>query len=177
MSFERQLAKGMLGEDEISQWLIRRGYSILPAYQIIQDHGKGPRLFTPAGKLVSPDLLAFNGEKTIWIEAKTKSAFSWHRITQKWTTGIDRRHWLDYVEVDATSPFRVAIAFLHREGSLAKDTPDGMRSPYGLYAGLVSKLKTCINHQSESYGTSGMVYWAEESLSLIAKSLELATNS
>jgi hypothetical protein len=50
-------------------------------------------------------------------------------------------------------------------------------APYGLYAGLVSKLKTCINHQSESYGTSGMVYWAEESLSLIAKSLELATNS
>lgn len=172
MSFEQQLAKGMLGEDEISQWLISKGYSVLPAYQITQDHGKGPRLFTPLGKLISPDLLAFNHVRTLWVEAKTKSAFSWHRITQKWTTGIDYRHWLDYVRVDTESPFRVSIVFLHRKGNAAKDTPDGMTSPHGLYIAQVSKLKDCINHRSDNHGHSGMVYWAEESLTLITIPIE-----
>ena len=159
MSFIEQLRTGLIGEGEIAQRLIARGYSVLPAYEIEQSHGKGPRLFTAEGQLISPDMLVFNAQKVLWVEAKTKSAFTWHRLSGTWQTGIDRCHWRHYLEVAKTTPFPVWILFLHRKGNSAKDTPDGLMCPSGLFGNSIEKLNASIHHESDEWGTSGMVYW------------------
>ena len=102
MSFEHSLREGLLGESIIVRWLNRQGCHVLPANEIEQSHGKGPRLYTAKEQLISPDLLCWNGREQFWIEAKTKSAFTWHRLSETWQTGIDRRHWHHYQRVEET---------------------------------------------------------------------------
>jgi hypothetical protein len=167
MSFVENLEQGQIGEGEIARWFQGRGYSVLPAYEIELGHGKGPRLYTSEGKFISPDMLVFNSDKVLWIEAKTKTAFTWHRISSTWNTGIDRRHWNHYLEVNRITPFPVWLLFLHRPNGTAKDTPEGLVSPSGLFGNEIGFLKDHIHHEHENHGPTGMVYWAVESLKLI----------
>jgi hypothetical protein len=169
MSFEEKLKEGLLGEGEISKWFISRGYSVLPAYEVELNHGKGPRLFTKEGTLISPDLLVFNASRILWIEAKTKSAFTWHRLSRTWQTGIDRKHWGHYLCVAARTPFPVGILFLHKPNCTAKDTPEGMVSPSGLFGNNIASLKDSVHHTSCLHGPSGMVYWTLGNLKKIAE--------
>lgn len=164
MSFDAKLELGGFGEDAISRFFISRSTHVVPAYQLQVEHGKGPRLFGPDGSLICPDLLVINGRRVMWAEAKTKSAFTYHRKTGTWQTGIDLRHWLDYLKVEQATPFPVWLFFLHQPGRLAKDTPEGFESPSGLYGDPLSKLVALVDHESERHGPSGMVYWREESL-------------
>jgi len=167
-SFNAQLKTGLLGESQISRRLIGRGFQVMPAYEVELSHGKGPRLFTAEGRFISPDLLAFNAAKILWIEAKTKSAFTWRRASQTWQTGIDRRHWTHYLEVEKLTPFPVWILFLHRAGNQAKDTPAGMQRPSGLFGNTIRKLAASIHHEHDNHGPSGMVYWTLTALIKIA---------
>lgn len=165
MSFDKSLREGLLGEGLITRWLTSRGWNVLPAYEIELQSGKGPRLFSAKlGTLIAPDLLVFNESGFYWVEAKTKSAFTWHRITETFQTGIDRRHWLDYLAVRETTGVPVWLMFLHRPGSHAKDTPDGKDSPSGLYGQEVGILRETIDHEHANHGASGMVYWKESEL-------------
>lgn len=130
--FERNLATGKTGEGIIARWLQGRGFAVLPVYEKSELDYKGPALYAIEGTLIAPDMLAFQPTgKTLWIEAKTKTAFSWHRNTQRFVTGIDLRHYGDYQRVQAVSPWPIWLLFLHGDG-IAKDTPEGMRSPSGL---------------------------------------------
>lgn len=169
MSFDEQLKVGLLGEDLVSRWLIKRGWQVLPAYQVSADHGKGPRLFGDYGQLISPDLLVFNAKKTFWVEAKFKSAFTWHRISSTWQTGIDLKHWSHYVDVAKVTPFEAWIVFLHKPDSQAKDTPPGMRSPSGLFGNSVEKLAELKHHEHANHGPSGMIYWTDSALVKLAE--------
>lgn len=163
-----------MGESRIARWLNQKGYEVFPAYEIELDHGKGPRLFCSDGlRLILPDLLAFNAKSARWIEAKTKSAFTWHRLSRSWQTGIDRRHWRDYLEVAKKTPFEIWILFLHKPNQSAKDTPPGLVSPSGLFGNTIEKLNANIDHEHENHGPSGMVYWQSNTLRLIAKYTEL----
>jgi hypothetical protein len=169
-NFERKLAVGKMGEDAISVFLQERGYSVLPVYEKIINEGKGPQIFRlrnddlPEG-IVAPDAFVFNAETAFWAEAKTKSAFSWHRNTQKYTTGIDIRHYEHYCEVDDSSPWDVWLLFLQKGGSAKGETAP---TEAGLFTQKLSKLRKCENHRSNNHGNSGMVYWARESLIRIA---------
>ena len=167
MSFAEALATGQMGEAEVARYLIGRGWQIMPVYQIEKHTGKGPQLFGEYGQLVAPDMLTIRGETVRWVEAKTKSAFTWYRIKEKWQTGIDLRHWRDYLKVNAVTPFQMWIVFLHRDGT-AKDTPPGMISPTGLFGNEIGVLQACVDHESENHGPSGMVYWNHEDLRLVA---------
>ena len=165
MTFQENLQVGRTGESLISKWLRKRNYHVLPVYEIEIQSGKGPRLFSPGRELIAPDMLAFDGVHTLWIEAKHKTAFSWHRLTQCWTTGIDVRHYQDYCEVDQITPFDVWLLFLQRGGQ-AKDSPE--RSPSGLFANSLQHLRLHENHRSNNWGKTGMVYWSINELKLIA---------
>ena len=161
--FERQLERGLVAESLIAKWLLRRGWTVLPAYE--KEHGefKGPRIYAASGLLISPDMLAFRfgpdrGE-VHWIEAKSKAAFTWHRISQTYQDGIDKRHWLDYVRLSKLAPWPVWLLFLHAPGHVAKDNPPDRIPPTGLYGGRISHLRECIDHDSDRWGNSGMVYW------------------
>ena len=159
MSFGRQLKKGLLGEGEISQFLIGQGYSVLPAYEVEIGSGKGPRLFTADGPLVAPDMLVFDAVKVFWVEAKTKSGWSYFRLTGTAQDGIDTKHWKSYVEVQRKLPWDVWVLFLHREAKWDRFAEtDATPPPPGLYGSSVPNLETTIHHESPRHA-SGMVYW------------------
>lgn len=165
MNFDTQLRYGQAGESAIALWLRKRGFAVMPVYEKILDTGKGPQLFMPEIKLIAPDMLAYKGGNALWIEAKHKTAFSWHRRTNRWVTGIDLRHYEDYCAVGELSPWPVWLLFLHRGGQ-AKDSPAG--SPAGLFGNTLKNLRCCENHRHDNWGRSGMVYWAKDNLRLLA---------
>lgn len=165
MSFEEKLSFGQTGESLIARWLRRQGSTVLPVYEKIINTGKGPQVFLPSGSLIAPDLLMWNGDDVAWVEAKHKSAFSWHRNTERWVTGIDLRHYKDYCRIDDETPWRVWLMFLHRGGT-AKDSPP---SHAGLFAADLRFLRENENHRSMNWGRSGMVYWAEDKLDKICE--------
>lgn len=150
-------AQGMAGESAIARWIRARGAFVLPVYEKIVDNGKGPRLYAPDGELIAPDMVVMSEKGISWIEAKHKSGFSWHRIRQTWTTGIDLRHYFHYIEVAERLPFPVLLLFL-QSGEATKDCPYD-NSPSGLYGGEVLSLAQKESHRSDRYGPTGMVYW------------------
>jgi len=170
MNFSQARRYGLAGESAIAKWLRGRGFSVLPVYEKIIDTGKGPQLYVPDGTLIATDLFAFNGSKALWIEAKHKTAFTWHRLTQRWVTGIDLRHYADYCRLDELSPWPVWLLFLH-DGGQAKDSPPD--SPAGLFGNSLAVLRKHENHQSDNWGKTGMVYWAIDSLIKLATLDEL----
>lgn len=165
---------GKQGESKIAMWMRWRGSCVLPVYEKEIDEGKGPQLFLPDRELIAPDLFAFNHENVWWIEAKHKSVFSWHWKTGKWVTGIDLRHYQDYLVVDEMTPWPVWLLFLHRFDRINKRN-EPWPCPTGLFGRPIDFLQLHENHKSEprqgetGWGRSGMVYWAYETL------LELAT--
>lgn len=164
MSFEENLGFGQVGESAIARWMRRRGNYILPVYEKEIDSGKGPRLFGPSGQLIAPDMFVFGGPEPKWVEAKHKTAFSWHRKTKSWVTGIDLRHYEDYLAVDERTPWAVWLLFLQKGGQ-AKDSP--AKSPSGLFGNPISYLRDHENHRHSAWA-KGMVYWACRSLKLLA---------
>lgn len=163
--FQINLIMGQAGESSIARWLRARGCTVLPVYEKIIDNGKGPHLFLPGRTLVAPDLFVFKGSDAFWMEAKHKTAFSWYRIGARWVTGIDIRHYLQYLEVDRCTPWPVWLLFLH-QGGQAKDSPAD--SPSGLFGNTLEFLADNESHRSDKWGKSGMVYWAYSDLKLLA---------
>ena len=166
-SFERSLAFGQVGESFISKWLQQRGHSVFPAYQVEMNTGKGPQLFSATQNLVLPDLLAFRDGKVIWFEAKHKTCFTWHRITRRWVTGVDLRHYGEYQEVAQKTELPVWLMFYHpqsqpSESDLAFGSPESC--PTGLFGNDLAKLTKTENHRSNKHGKSGMVYWSVKKL-------------
>lgn len=164
-TFGQNLKIGKTGESVIANYFKNKGYCILPVYDVEINSGKGPQLFTLEKQLIAPDMFVFNGNKCYWVEAKHKTAFSWHRNTERWVTGIDLRHYRDYCEVDRITPWPVWLMFLHKGGQ-AKDSP--IDSPSGLFGNTLKCLQDNENHRSNKWGNSGMVYWNIDSLKKIA---------
>lgn len=157
--FNKSLKMGKVGESYIANWLRSRGHNVLPVYEIEQGQFKGPAVYSADWReIVAPDMIAFQKEKIFWIEAKHKDAFSWHRKTQRFVTGIDLHHYYQYQEVAKIVNWPVWLLFLHRGGQ-AKDSPI---SPSGLYGGSLEYLKKHENHRHKNHGKLGMVYWAIE---------------
>jgi len=172
MNFDQALQFGKTGESIIAQYFKGRGFNVLPVYEKTDKEYKGPAIYSAdGGTIVAPDMLIF-GKKTLWIEAKHKSAFSWHRITQKWVTGIDAHHYREYLKVIANSEWPIWLLFLHRTGE-AKHTPDTMTSPCGLFGNDLFFLSKNINHEHKNWGKHGMVYWAHDKLKFLSTLEEL----
>ena len=163
--FRQSLDFGKAAESKIAMWMIRNGWSVLPVYEKIINEGKGPQVFTPDGGVIAPDLFVFRGKMALWIEAKHKTTFTYYRNGRRWTTGIDRRHYIDYCKIDDESPWPVCLYFLHLGG---KDKDTGEESPSGLFGNYLSYLRANESHQSDRMGKSGMVYWAIDSLEKLA---------
>lgn len=167
-SFEKSLEVGKVGESEIAKWFRGKGYHILPVYEIEKNQFKGPAVFSADGtEIIAPDMLVFSSDKTWWIEAKHKSAFTWHRISKRWVTGIDLHHYEEYLRINRLAVWPVWLMFLHKDG-IAKDTPKGMKSPTGLFGNSLQHLFLNENHRHRNHGKSGMVYWSVDQLIKIA---------
>ena len=184
--FSASLPRGRVGESRIAQWFISQGFSVfpasvMPAYEKERSTYKGPRLFTPTGELILPDLFVMRQGPphpvAAFIEVKTKSAFSLHRNSNRWVTGIDRNVYEDYLRIDQTTPFRVMLMFLQEVGSDPHSPPPDPRN-VGLFGERISVLSERINHRCDPCQDfpSGGVFWARESLSLFATLEDLAAD-
>jgi len=159
--FNEKLIEGKTGESQIAQWLKARGNHILPVYEIADGQFKGPAVYTSSGgTVIAPDMLIFGNGKVSWIEAKHKNAFSMHRITNRFVTGIDLHHYYQYRKIMRLCDWPVWLMFLHRGGK-AKDSEV---SPAGLFGHRLEYLMQHENHRHENHGKSGMVYWAHDTL-------------
>ena len=163
-----EYAFGKIAETYIALWLRRRrGYSILPIYEKEIDDGKGPRFFTPNSELVAPDMLVMKGTDVRWIEAKHKDVFSWYWKGDYWVTGIDRHHYHQYCKIADHYPWHVWLLFLHEnDRTLKRNEP--WPCPTGLFGGTLPFLRRHTSHESDRHGTSGMVYWAHNTLTQLA---------
>lgn len=181
MSFEQQLATGQVGESLLARFFQGFGHSIIPVYEKERRDGefRGPQLFRAAGELVLPDMLVLGSKPgEVWFaEAKYKTVFSWHGNTGRWVTGVDQRHFKEYLQVEEITGIPVWLYMLHRDsqpwkGDLERGCPP--ECPTGLFGEQVSVLRDTINHTAppkrtgQGHGTSGMVYWARDSLSFFA---------
>ena len=158
---------GKAGESAIACWLRSIGRCVIPVYEKIIDEGKGPQLFLPDCELIAPDLLSVIGPKISWVEAKHKSAFSVYRNSGKLTTGIDLRHYLDYLEVAQRTPWPVWLLFLHEGGTAKGDTRP---TPSGLFGNNLLFLK---EHEHHRWDSPAMVYWEITSLLRLATAEEV----
>jgi hypothetical protein len=176
-SFESSLKFGQLGENVIAQWLRQKlGYTVLPVYEKEGGDFKGPRLFTPTEGLIAPDMWAFRRENgdgkdsMFWAEAKHKSGFDWNFKYQRLVTGIDIRHYTDYLKIADSSPKGMDFwLFFLQRGGRTKNSPT--TTPSGLYFNSIHILR-----KNESHRHSGMVYWAEDALAKIADLEDVLTN-
>lgn len=177
MTFTDQLAFGQIGEGYIAKWLRGRGWNVLPVYEKEIDTGKGPRLFmsefSARPELIAPDLLAIKGGSFVWVEAKRKTRFSWYGKGKYWVTGIDHRHYVDYIQVQEELGVDVWLMLLHTESATWQTDIDKRNAPetcpVGLYGRTIKKLMLCISHDSEKYGPTGMVYWRDTDLIKLAE--------
>lgn len=190
MGFNENLAVGQIAESAIAKWLMARGSAVMPAYQVEKQSGKGPQLFTQADGLVAPDLLVFTTNNGIqWIESKHKTVFTWWRKTGAWTTGIDLRHYGDYLRVAKETRLPVWLLFFHRN---SKPDPRDLQygcppeCPTGLFGGELFDLVTKEDHRTTpldnsrqqgvlGHGKSGMVYWNVADLKKIASREDVLT--
>lgn len=177
ITFEQKLAQGKIGEGAIANYLQSRGWDILPAYEVASSNFKGPRLFTLWREIIVPDIIAFKEDRVVWVEAKVKTVFTWHRISKRWTTGIDQRCYYDYLELANRGKQAVWLMFLHTEttppGTTGKASDDPFPCPVGLFGGEIKTLFNLENHRHENWGKSGMVYWAYQDLKLLASLKEV----
>jgi len=159
--FNRDFSFGKIGESKIAKHFLSKGYAVLPIYEKEINEGKGPAVFFPDAEIIGTDLMIFKNDKIFWIEAKHKTAFSWHRISQRWVTGIDIKHYTHYQEIGQRTNWPLWILFYH-EGGKAKDSPEN--SPKGLFGNSINYLILNENHRSDNWGKSGMVYWSIDKL-------------
>ena len=170
-SFEQTLAEGRVGESDVARWFISRGWGVLPAYEKEFNDHKGPRVFSASGQIVAPDMLVFKRGKVFWVEAKNKSAFTYHRKSGHWVTGVDQHHFDDYLRIADISGWPIWLMFVQRPGT-AKDSPPDC--PTGLFGGDISDLAISIHHAHKNGGPHGMVYWAVPPLKKICSLMEIA---
>jgi hypothetical protein len=163
----KEYRQGAAGETAIARWIRSRGAYVLPVYEKIIEEGKGPQLFGPAGSLIAPDLMVIKSTGFYWVEAKHKSGFSWNRQRGIFVTGIDLKHYENYLKVAEVLNRPVWLLFL-QAGMPTKDCPY-TETPKGLYGEEISKLRQKESHRSDKYGPSGMVYWDIKSLRFIAE--------
>jgi len=175
-SFKEQLVRGKVGEGKIARWLMRKGWAIIPVYEIEGGKREGPKVFTSDGNCVSPDMIAHK-DRTVFVEAKTKTVFSWFRKSQCWVTGIDLKHFDDYIKIASRFPtWDFWLLFLHESSSpSAADALERCPNecPIGLFGGSLSYLEKNFSHKSPFHGQSGMVYWRHENLKMLAPLEEL----
>jgi hypothetical protein len=163
-TFNANYKYGKIAESKIALYFMGKGYAVLPIYEKEISEGKGPAIYFPDAEIIGTDMMILKERKIFWIEAKHKTAFSWHRITSRWVTGIDIKHYEHYQEIAKRTEWPVWFIFYH-EGGQAKDSPT--ESPKGIFGNDLIFLKENENHRHANWGKYGMVYWAIDKLILI----------
>ncbi len=163
--FAQTLAMGVAAEEALTAWLRRQGHVVLPIAQAI-GNGNGPRLYCPDAVITVPDLIVLGTDgKPVWLESKAKGSFSLHRTTGDWVTGIDIRHYQNYLDVMQRTGWGVWLLFVAESAQYGAPRA-------GLYAARLDELQQREHHRWTSprnqYGKGGMVYWGVDVFEYLA---------
>lgn len=172
-TFREKLNFGHIGESLIARYLRHMGYVVLPAYEKEIDNGKGPRLFLPLwaedAELITPDLQAIRNQQIRWIEAKHKNMATFYRKKWRWQTGIDKRHYEDYLKVQKITAWPVWLLFLQETPLETNAPPDVEPCPTGLFGCPITQPFSDDGWFYRGNKRFDMVYWGiKEDLKLIA---------
>lgn len=115
-SFEEKLAFGKEGEHEVGDYFLSRGYSLLPLYQFTDD--LAPKVFYEGTAAISPDIFVSGDNGTFWVEVKTKNR--WIKYNGVLETGLNERHYLEYLKIKNKTALPLYVIFNHKE-----DNPNG----------------------------------------------------
>lgn len=170
--FQRKLVFGQIGESLIARFLRSRRWIINPCYEKEINNGKGPRLFLPFGaddtQLITPDIQAMRDRQVRWFDVKHKSACTYYRKNHRWQTGIDRRHYQDYLKVQKYTQWPVWLLFLQREATITNAPPEVQACPTGLFGCPITLPYSDDGWYTRDGRRYDMVYWGIEDLKLLA---------
>ena len=96
---------------EIAQQLIKKGYYVLPLYQF-QDE-ISPKIIGEKN-YISPDLICFKNNTTIFVEVKSKTG--WVKFNGVIETGCNYEHYKHYRDISAKTKIKTYIVFNHVSG-------------------------------------------------------------
>jgi hypothetical protein len=116
--FKNSLEYGTEGEREVANIFLDLGYSIMPMYQF-KKLDTSPKIFSNESQLISPDLIIFNKNKTLFVEVKKKT--KWVRSDGELETGCDYRLYQQYLQIVKTTNINLILVFNHE-----KEEPNGM---------------------------------------------------
>ena len=106
---------GLSGEKEIGELLKKHGAYIIPKYEYNESNdNKGPGMHGISDELILPDLDVCKNRTRVWVEVKTKTECTLHDKTGDFLHGFKKRHYDDYLRVEATSGNEVWVVFIER---------------------------------------------------------------
>jgi hypothetical protein len=95
----------------VVRWLQSHGFYVIPSYDYAGENGdKAPRMFGLRSRHALPDLDVAKGGRRKWVEVKTKTRSTLHRITQRVEHGLEERLWDDYTKVQSETGNEVYLA-------------------------------------------------------------------
>lgn len=109
-SFKDFLKFGEDGEKEVAIQLIEKGINIMPLYQFT-NKDKTPVLLTKNTQIIAPDLICYYKNKSFFVEVKTKN--KWVVSKNYIETGLDYKHYLEYLKIKETTGLPVYLFFNH----------------------------------------------------------------
>ncbi len=157
-TFRDRLAVGSAGQNIVVQWLQRQGFVVARLCDLPAEDGRGPRLLTPFGDVVAPDLLVVRGGRGRWAEVKLKTGATLHRISSAWLTGVDVASFEAYNATADASGMPLWTLFLHCR----------CPGPTGLHGAPLSRLRSREHHRS-----GGLVFWRVADLMPLATLADL----
>ena len=119
-----------------------------------------PATLDRRGRLITPDLLLMKKQQVKWVEAKHKNMATFFRKKWRWQTGIDKRHYEDYLKVqDRTPAWPIWLLFL-QEVPLETNAPPGLRSAQQDCLAVPSQRVFLMKAPIRQNGKRNpMVYW------------------
>ncbi len=181
MTFTERLARGSGVEDVVADaYFSPRGWTVSRAHDLgPMEPYRGPHMTGPAGeRWALPDFLVRRASERIWVEVKAKAVFSWHRVSSCWVTGFDLESYEDYRAVEIATTWPVWLLFVHESAWPSEsDRQHGCpaQCPTGVFGRRLATLVGHEHHRSEKWGRTGMVYWSEKALTLLAPARVVVT--
>lgn len=109
--FQLNLAYGIEGEREVAEIFIKNGYSILPMFQF-KELNSAPKIIKQNNtELISPDLILFKNNKTLFVEVKKKNR--WVKNNNILETGCDYRLYTHYLDIVNNTGINLIMVFNH----------------------------------------------------------------
>jgi hypothetical protein len=169
-----EFKRGIAGESVAAAWLQEKGYHLQPAYETLGLDFKGPRIFGPDRPFVAPDLwcvIRRAGQTAgLYAEVKTKTHFTWYGKGARFETGIDERHYLDYLALQEAVGLPVHMVFLHTTNQAWGEDVRRWAAPEivggGLFWGRLDALQPYTRSalMQQRGAEKPMVYWPRDAL-------------